>query len=446
MSIKDPLNPSRPMILWPLTQQSVGYSKNTILNWNGYEFSILLVDRQVDSSGCSCPEAGGWNEVQMRVGFRCSELQVPEEALLLSTDFKSNREEVESCAWPGTGAVGSFPYPGHEGSFPSPTPRGWCGEGAYSHVSLSVQASWKGTHRLLCKDLTARIKVFILRSEETYTPSLVSEYCYTQLDLILPIRAGLGAGGPSPPCRGRASGAAPDVARGAPPLRTARGSGAAQSTRARGCQGRGWRCRDGGGHGEPGRAGGAGESGGRSAGPGRSAAASPFVWQHCRAPAGSFTFGRARAGAAEWRQGRPVHPGPGPARELPKFRPCCRARVSGTLSPRSSEAAASSCFAHQRRRSSDGRGGWQGRGRPALGTAWMCPLASCPAEPPRTGRGPEPPCCPGSSGDRSDQSLLWPSWDKSFEEWNLRSGKGVQRSIGLGGKPHRKMGFSNVMV
>lgn len=36
--------------------------------------------------------------MQMRVGFRCSELQVPEEALLLSTDFKSNREEVESCA------------------------------------------------------------------------------------------------------------------------------------------------------------------------------------------------------------------------------------------------------------------------------------------------------------------------------------------------------------
>lgn len=49
---------------------------------------------------------------------------MPEEALSLKTTDGKSRAVLAA----GTGALGSFPCPGHAGSFP--LRRGWCGEGA----------------------------------------------------------------------------------------------------------------------------------------------------------------------------------------------------------------------------------------------------------------------------------------------------------------------------
>lgn len=84
----------------------------------------------------------------------------------------------------------AFPTLGMKHHSHLPPPRGWCGEGAMPSRLARSTAVVKGTHRLLCKDLTARINVFILRIDET---SRLHSFLST-LTRFVPRRCALGWG------------------------------------------------------------------------------------------------------------------------------------------------------------------------------------------------------------------------------------------------------------
>lgn len=102
------------------------------------------------------------------------------------------------CLQQELGLLEAFPTLGMKHHSHLPPPRGWCGEGAMPSRLARSTAVVKGTHRLLSKDLTARINVFILRSDETSASSLISEYSYTVRSS--PLCARLGAGRSHPSC------------------------------------------------------------------------------------------------------------------------------------------------------------------------------------------------------------------------------------------------------